>query len=71
MEQYTAEQKPHTLESLSRDALNIKYHRDPLLDRAVNSINRLAETVELQRRQIVRLEAQLNEMRNHVQTLKK
>ena len=70
MEQYTTT-TPKSLDELSKDALTIKYQRDPLLERAVNSINRLATTVEDQRRHIAQLEAQLTELRSYVQTIKK
>ena len=61
MEQYTTKKSTVTVEPIKPS-----YARDPLLERAVNSINRLAETVETQRRHIVRLEAQLSELRSIV-----
>lgn len=61
MEQYTTHKSTVTVESLKPS-----YTRDPLLERAVNSINRLADVVETQRRHIVRLEAQLAELRSIV-----
>jgi hypothetical protein len=61
MEQYTTHKSTVTVESLKPS-----YTRDPLLERAVNSINRLADVVETQRRHIVRLESQLAELRSIV-----
>lgn len=54
-----------------KDSMTIKYQRDPLLERAVNSINRLAETVLEQRRSIQTLENQVAELRAYINSIKK
>ena len=58
IEQYVA----GLVDAKKESKVQVTYARDPLLETAVDRVNRLVETVEIQQRRINRLEALVAEL---------